>query len=120
MGDATRSTRSSAVATIVLGVLVVLLAAATITLSILLARVAKRKPAVHVVRVQEPTAKKDQKKPPSKDPVVKRDTDLFVMGRALAAPVTDDLLAEKAMCPFQVIVSLTSSPKRIANVSKIL
>jgi hypothetical protein len=58
--------------------------------------------------------------PPSKDPVVKQDTDFYVLGRALAAPVTDNLLDEKARCPFQVIISLTTSPKRIAKVPKIL
>jgi hypothetical protein len=46
--------------------------------------------------------------------------DTMVFGRAAEDSIDDSMLIAKQKCPYKVILSLTSSPKRIAHVPKIL
>jgi hypothetical protein len=95
-----------------LSVAAVLLLAATITLAVLFAKERKR------TRIQVLHSLKDQ----TQDKIQQHqtDTDMYLLGRALSAPLDDALLEEKNMCKLPVIISMTSSPKRLPHITKIL
>lgn len=46
--------------------------------------------------------------------------DYFYLGRALSQPISDELLAEKSLCPYRVILSATTSPIRLNTLRKVL